>query len=414
MNRTPHAGDKTRTLHNLLSRYGFSAVLLWVGVGLLSPAPHQVGADEATPGSSIPFQTTDVFIAGEDGYHTYRIPAVVAAANGDLLAFAEGRVNGRGDAGNIDLVMKRSTDGGRTWGDLQVIAEDGTNTVGNPAPVVDRATGDVLLLVVKKPGDAHEGDIRNDQGGYCDPYLLRSIDHGATWTGPVSLAETCDRDDWRWYATGPCHAIQLRHGDHAGRLVVPANFSRVGSGGNDHLGAHALLSDDGGHTWRIGAVDASYIGDNTLNPNESTVAELADGRLMFNCRDQHGTSRATRAVTFSDDGGETFTGPYTADERLVAPVCQASLLTVDQQDGGQLIVFSGASEWDSRSQMQLRVSADAGRTWHDGPVLHAGSAAYSDLVALAPETIGCLFEADNYGRIVFTRVPVASVSADLE
>ena len=177
----------------------------------------------------------------------------------------------------------------------------------------------------------------------------------------------------------------------------------VGSGGNDRLGAHALYSDDAGRTWQIGAVDDSHVGNNELNPNESTVVELADGRLMFNCRDQGGTSQATRAVTFSDDGGETFTGPYAAEEGLVGPVCQAALLGVET-DAGRLIVYSGPGVWDSRSRMQLRYTPDAGATWHDGPVLHPGSAAYSDLVEVGDGTIGCLYEADGYRRITFTRV----------
>jgi len=355
-------------------------------------------------------QQTDVFTGGEAGYHTFRIPAIVRAANGDLLAFAEGRVDGGGDSGNIDLVMKRSVDGGATWGPVQRVADNDDGCIGNPAPVVDRASGDVVLLAVQQPAGAHEGDIRNDRGGYRDPYVLRSTDHGHTWSDPESLAETCDREDWRWYATGPCHGIQLRHGEHAGRMVVPANFSVIGGGGNDRLGAHALISDDAGHTWRIGAVDGTHVGDNNLNPNESTVVELAGGRLMFNCRDQGGASHATRAVAYSDDGGATFAGSYTAEDGLVGPVCQAALLGVDTA-AGRIILYSGPGVWDSRQRMQIRYSADAGETWRDGPVLHAGSAAYSDLVEVEPGTIGCLYEADGYSRITFTRVPLSALQA---
>lgn len=356
-------------------------------------------------------QHTDVFVRGESGYHSFRIPAVVTATNGDVLAFAEGRVNGLSDWGNIDLVMKRSTDGGATWSELQVIADNGDGCFGNPAPVVDRRNGHVLMLAVRQPAGVHEGMIRSGQAGYRDPYVLRSRDHGRTWSEPESLVATCDREEWRWYATGPCHGIQLQYGEHAGRLIIPANFSLHGGKGNERLGAHAIYSDDGGATWQIGAVDATHVGKTELNPNESTVVELADGRLMFNCRDQDGTSRATRAVTFSDDGGETFNSPYEPEERMVAPICQASLLGVDTE-AGRVIIFSGPSQWSKREKLQLRYSTDAGQTWLDGPVLHAGSAAYSDVVEIKPGIIGCLYEADGYMRIRFARLPLTQVLAD--
>ncbi|MFI4859868.1 MAG: exo-alpha-sialidase [Phycisphaerales bacterium JB063] len=352
----------------------------------------------------------DVFRTGEDGYHTFRIPAIVRAANGDLLAFAEGRVSGQSDAGDIDLVMKRSSDGGATWGRLTRVADFGRGTVGNPAPVVDTQSGDVVLVAVLQPEGVHEGHIRHGEG-YRDPCVLRSTDHGVTWSEPVSLVETADRPDWRWYATGPCHAIQLRHGPHAGRLVVPANFSTDGGAGSDYLGAHALLSDDAGQTWRIGAVDDSHVGDNRINPNESTVVELADGTLLFNARDQHGSSRATRLSTRSTDGGESFTRPYAPVEDLTAPVCQGALLGVEL-DGQQVIVYSSPGVWNAREEMKLRYSTDQGATWQDGPTLYTGSSAYSDLVNLDNATVGCLFEIDNYERIVFTTLGVETSQAE--
>lgn len=383
-------------------------------MGTIGLRPHRATmriADWAVRGNLVEVlqpALIDVFASGEGGYHTFRIPAIIRAANGDLLAFAEGRVNHGGDSGDIDTVMKRSTDGGATWGELQLVGDFGTGCVGNAAPVVDQASGDIVMLAVLQPDGSHEADIRNNRGGYRDPCVLRSTDHGETWSEPVSLFETCDREDWRWYATGPCHGIQLRHGEYAGRMVVPANFSVVGGGGNDHLGAHALLSDDAGATWRIGAVDDTHVGENEINPNESTVVELSDGRLLFNARDQGGTSRATRLATLSDDGGETYVGPYEVEEDLVGPVCQAALLGVDT-DAGRVIVYSGPGVWDSRARMQLRYSTDAGESWHDGPVLHPGSAAYSDLVQVDDDTLGCLFEADGYSRIVFSSVSIQAL-----
>ncbi len=84
---------------------------------------------------------TPVFVSGEGGYHTYRIPSAIVTPKGSVLAFCEGRKGGRGDAGDIDMILKRSDDGGKTWGKTQVVWDDATNTCGNPCPVVDAKTG---------------------------------------------------------------------------------------------------------------------------------------------------------------------------------------------------------------------------------------------------------------------------------
>ncbi len=339
-----------------------------------------------------------VFRRGMDArYHTFRIPAIVRAANGDLLAFAEGRVQSGSDSGDIDVVMRRSGDGGRTWGELSIVADNGDGVFGNPAPVVDRESGDVVLLLVRQEAGSHESQIRSGKHGSRTPYVMRSADHGKTWSEPRSLLESCDREGWGWYATGPCHAIQLRHGEHAGRLVVPANFSSLAhGGGNAALGAHLLLSDDAGETWRIGAVDEANLGKPEVNPNESTVAELADGRLYVNTRDHGGKSRATRAFAISVDGGETFVAPFQSVEGLVAPVCQGSVLA-----DGEVLLFSGPSVGNKRERLAIRVSDDAGATWREALVIEPGMSAYSDLVALERNRYGVLFESDGYGRIRF-------------
>lgn len=362
----------------------------------------------------------DVFRAGEDGYASFRIPAIVRADDGALLAFAEGRVNSRSDSGDIDIVMRSSTDGGETWGKLQVVADHGEGCVGNPTPVVERETGHVVLLVTLQPPECHERDIRAGTRGERYPAVLRSEDGGRTWSEPASLRDTCDRDDWRWYATGPCHAIQLRHGDHAGRLVAPANHSTDGGAGNAFLSGHALYSDDGGRTWQIGAVDEHEVASNALNPNESTVAEWSDGRLIFNSRNHGSEAGPSRLVAYSDDGGESFTAPYRPEAQLTAPVCQAALLTVAvpararAADGGgdagaTLLIYCGPADAKQREQLRLRVSADGGRSWSDGPLLYGGSAAYSDVVELPGARLGCYFEADGYARIVFTTIDLAEV-----
>jgi len=89
-----------------------------------------------------------LFVAGEGGYHTYRIPAIVVSARGAMLAFCEGRKTSARDDGDIDLLVRRSLDGGRTWQPVQLVHEEGGDqpiTVGNPCPI-PAADGTIHLL----------------------------------------------------------------------------------------------------------------------------------------------------------------------------------------------------------------------------------------------------------------------------
>lgn len=362
------------------------------------------------------FPTATVFEAGTEGYKVYRIPAVVRAANGHLLAFCEAREGG--DASKIDLVMKRSIDDGRYWGSLQVVqgsdsfrslfAKDAPPiTVGNPAPVVD-------LLDPKNPGRIWlPFTLENDR-----VFVTYSDDEGRTWSKRREITASVKNESWGWYATGPVHSIQLTRGKYRGRLVIPCDH-RVGSDGADAglLGAHAVLSDDHGQTWRLGATDETY--GNGLEANETTVVELNDGRLLFNTRDQRGKAPGSRGVSWSNDGGETFTSGDSKWKNfrpiggvLDPPVVQCSL----QRAAKDLILFAGPDEngptGKGRSDLRLRRSLDEGKTWQDGPLIHVGPAAYSDMVVVGSGDIGVLFEAgdagqkNGYQRIVFAVVPL--------
>jgi sialidase-1 len=364
-------------------------------------------------------QAKTVFKSGEDGYRIYRIPAVVKSANGHLLAFCEARQGG--DASEIDLVVKRSKDGGKSWGSLKVVQESSDFvkllggsakdvTIGNPAPVVD-------LLDPDHPGRIWlPFTLENDR-----VFVVSSDDHGASWSGRREITKSVKRKDWGWYATGPVHSIQLHRGKHRGRLVIPCDH-RVGKAGKDGgpLGAHAVISDDHGKTWELGAVDDSY-GDG-LNANETTVVELEDGTLYFNTRDQHGEAKGTRGAALSKDGGESFQSgsPEWKGFRpeagvLDPPVVQCALLRA----GKGLIVFSGPDEngptGKGRSDLRLRYSTDQARNWKDGPLVHVGPAAYSDLVMVSEEILGVLFEAgdkgqrNSYQRIEFKTLPLKEV-----
>lgn len=375
-----------------------------------------LSAVSQSPTSPPTAEPVSVFRSGTEGYHTFRIPAVVRARSGVLLAFAEGRRGAAGDAGDIDLVLRRSTDGGRTWGPLQMVGDNGPHTFGNPAPVVDPRTGRVVLLSTHNAGTASEQEILRGEVPPEDSrrvFVQHSDDEGTSWSAPVEVTPTTKRADWRWYATGPGHAIALRRGPHPGRLVVPANHSAAPPAGSadtgaeaKYYGAHLLISDDGGTTWRIGAEDSSP--DGWVNANESTVAQLPDGRLYVNTRDHNGAADGTRASTYSRDGGSTYEAPFAPRPDLVGPVVQGSTLQVT---GGPLLL-SLPGDPGARRDMTMRASTDGGRTWPHALLVGTGPAAYSDLVALDGRTIGLLHEtgvAGPYEEITFRRLAVSRI-----
>ncbi|BDC48706.1 sialidase [Bryobacterales bacterium F-183] len=326
--------------------------------------------------------STDVYVSGEGGYHTFRIPAIIATKKSTLLAFAEGRRGGQGDAGDIDLLLRRSLDNGKTWQPIQTVADLGDDTIGNPAPVVDQSTGDIILLMTRNGGKITERMIEDGQG-IRTVWITRSKDDGVTWSTPVEISSQVRKPDWTWYATGPGNGIQLRK---TGRLVIPCDHTRAGTKARH---SHLIYSDDHGATWKIGAIAEE-------KTNESAVAELPSGELMFNMRSYHGKNR--RAVQRSNDAGLTLT-PLTLDEALIEPVCQASLIAYRKK----WLVFSNPAS-TKRERLTVRRSDDGGKTWGWSRVLHEGPAAYSSLVELRKGEVGVLYERGDrsaYEKIVF-------------
>lgn len=362
-----------------------------------------------------PYPTSVPYRAGTEGFHTFRIPAAVVTPAGTVLAFAEGRRGSAGDAGHIDLVLKRSADGGRTWDRLQIVAEQPRGgTAGNPAPVVT-ADGRIVLVSVQNGPDATEQRIRRGQVSAAAGrrvFVQVSEDDGVTWTPPREITASVKRPEWRWYATTPGHAVCLRQGPHAGRIVVPANHSLPPTGDDDgtegtYNGGHALLSDDGGETWRIGYVDDNP--DGYVNVNETTAAELPGGRLYLNTRTDS-AAPGTRADAYSSDGGQSLELPFRPQAGIVCPVVEGSVLCWEPTG---TLLFSAPAAPDARAVMTVRASRDEGVTWRPVHTVSGLPAAYSDLVALDGETVGLLFETGDFGpyaTIAFRRIPAGELA----
>ena len=333
-----------------------------------------------------------IYKAGEDGYSCFRIPAIVSTTKGTVLAFAEARKNNCGDAGDIDLVVKRSTDNGTTWSPLQLIWSDSTNTCGNPAPIVDKTTGDIILLSTWNLGTDHEKAITNQTARDTRRvFVLYSGDDGNTWSVPKEITNHVKPANWTWYATGPGSGIQIERGKYKGRLVVACDHSIAGEKGSY---SHSIYSDDDGKTWVLGGITEKGV-------NECTVAEISKGHLLLNMRNS-GPARC-RQIATSKDGGTSWSSIH-PDTTLIEPVCEGSLISYNYRGKKRGLVFSNPASKTSRSNMTVRISHNNGKTWPLQKVLYAGPSAYSNVTILPNGEIGCLYEAGYnkpYEGIVF-------------
>ncbi|MBS1947380.1 MAG: exo-alpha-sialidase [Bacteroidetes bacterium] len=360
-------------------------------------------------------QSAPVFVSGSDGYKSFRIPAIINLPNGDLLAFCEGRVNNAGDFGHVNIVMKRSTDKGKTWGQLQTVAENGGLQAGNPAPVADLTDPsypDGRVFLFYNTGDNHEAEVRNGNG-LREAWYKTSTDNGKTWSEAVNITAQVHRpkqpqknaeynfaEDWRSFANTPGHAMQFQDGKYKGRIFVAANHSQGApqKSFTDYI-ANGYYTDDHGKTF--------HISDNVGIPgsNESMATELNGSKLMLNSRNQKGDVRA-RIVSISSDGGVTWDTSY-FDKALIDPVNEGSILTIDKKKN--IIAFCNAADTAHRNNLTLRISYDDGKTWKKKILIDSADSkkdytAYSDLVKISKNIIGILYEKDNYKEMVFATI----------
>jgi sialidase-1 len=356
-----------------------------------------------------------VFVSGNDGYKSFRIPAIIKAKNGDLLAFCEGRVHGGADFGDIKIVLKRSSDNGKTWSALQIVASNDSLQAGNPAPVVDLTDplfpqGRIFLFY--NTGDGHEMELRKGKG-HRDVFYKTSTDNGKTWSEATDITLQVNRiyqpqinplwnfkEDWRTYANTPGHALQFHEGKYKGRIYVAANHS---SGDpkpelRDYQ-AHGYYTDDHGATFHLSET-VPFEGS-----NESTAAQLTNNSLMMNSRNQTGKYRI---VSLSKDGGENWDTTF-IDHNLPDPICEGSLLNIGTKKGKSILAFCNNDSKNNRDSLTLRISFNEGRSWEKKFLIEPKNTAYSDIVKTSKKSIGVFYEADGYKEIRFTEVAIGNL-----
>lgn len=356
----------------------------------------------AEPAAEPAVSKVDVFPAGMNGVTLYRIPGVVVTTRGTVLAYCEARTNTRADWGEIEVHLRRSTDGGMSWETPQRIAHRGPRiegnprnpeagqreqTVNNPVAIVDRTSGEIAFL-------------------YCINYArcfsIRSADDGVTWSDPVEITATFEpfrkRYDWKVIATGPGHGIQLR----SGRMVVPIWLAYGKTGDHAPSAAGTIYSDDAGRTWQAGEIAVPNEGE-LGNPNETMLAELSDGRVMLISRSVSKPNR--KLITIGPDGASGWEPSHFHDQ-LWEPICMASVIAHPAQPGTllfsnphRLAIDKNGQEIPAgrgkRENLTIKLSRDDGRTWPRQRTLEPGPSAYSDLAVLPDGTVLCLYEGAN-------------------
>lgn len=354
--------------------------------------------------------TTEVFTAGMNGFVSIRIPSVLVSKSRVLLAFAEGRAADQDQAFN-KIILRRSFDQGVSWSEVKTIAHDQNAALNNPCAVLEEKSGVIFLTYQSYPGTLSErsGQIETGYDGnkIVRCWLMSSTDDGESWSVPQEITRNTKRENSvTTIASGPGIGIQLTEGRHKGRLVFPFNEGPFGS-----WNIYCVYSDDRGMSWNMGEVapngSIEVNGKRTSQVNECQVVELDDGRLMMNSRRWGGAK--VRKSSLSEDGGQTW-GPVVDVPELKDPSCMGSIIRCKHPEESKpsLLLFSGPNS-DKRSKGTIFVSEDQGKTWGKSKVIEPGLFAYSCLVELPDSSVGCLYEAEDMSKVLWTKISVRSL-----
>ncbi len=336
-----------------------------------------------------------VYRPGDYESKFYRIPAIVTAKDGSLVTVADKRIEHNGDLpAKIDVVSRRSTDGGKTWSDYVTVAQhDEIGGCGDPALVVDQKTGDILAIF------SHGNGLWQKEPAQIS--VSRSTDNGLTWGPMLNINPQILTTDPNGKQPIKCtsafassgRATQLANG----RIIFPLVTRQKG---NPDFPVYAIYSDDGGRNWSVSKNPATESGD------ESKIVQLADGTVIMSIRNRFGS---LRKFSYSTDDGETWSGPVPI-EGLPDPRCNGDIIRYTTADGEDLLLQSLPGSPNSRDNVAIYVSKDNGKTWPIKKTVVTCPSAYSSMTIMPDGSIGILTEESQNGHysydIWFTKLPI--------
>ena len=372
----------------------------------------EAAVEKVSPDGIVHRMGVGVRHAGDDGSKAFRIPGLVTSNAGTLVAVYDIRYESSRDLqGHIDIGVSRSRDGGRTWEKMRRAISYGEygglpaaqNGAGDPAILVDNVTGDLIIASIWAHGMGNGLSWWSTVPGISPDYtaqlvLSRSSDDGKTWSAPVSVTPQLKDSSWAFFFQGPGRGITTSDGT----LVFATQYTEFDAGRTPHAGI--MYSKDHGKTWNIhkAAKDST---------TEAQVAELPDGSLMLNMRDNRG---GARSVAVTRDLGRTWEEHPSSRKALIEPVCMASLISVRAEDnvtGKDLLLFSNPESTRSRNRMTIKASLDGGLTWspEHSVLLDEGTGwGYSCLSMIDGETVGILYES-SVAHMTFQAIPLKDI-----
>ena len=356
-------------------------------------------------------KVTIIHKQGQFDCHTFRIPAMATTYKGTLLAVYDMRYNSRRDLqGHMDIGLSRSTDGGDTWARPVPIMDmkkfgglpEDQNGCSDPNILIDRETGEILVSAVWTHGkpNTHQWVGKGSEPGHSihkssQFMMVRSKDDGLTWSEPENWTKRLKDPKWCLFAPAPGNGINLMDGT----LVMPTQ-------GRDATGlpfSNFMWSRDHGKSWTL----SSPARDNTT---ECSVAELKDGSLMLNIRDNRNRKDKSktngRAVSVTEDMGKTWKVHSSDHGALPEPVCMASLISHDLKHGRRVLFFSNPNSKYKREKMTVRMSLDQGKTWLKSILLDQKGGGYSSLSMVNDRTLGILYES-SVADMVFQKIKLS-------
>lgn len=331
-----------------------------------------------------PPQRISLFEMGEAGSQYYRIPALVKAKDGALVAIADKRGSALGDLPNvITIVSKRSTDGGKTWSDMAIVAQGDTVAqcgYGDAVVMADEVNGNLVAVFSGNNGLWH-----SNEANLIRTYSAISKDNGKSWEPVVDITEQVyggvyGTNTRHGLFTGSGSGIQLKHGKHAGRLMLAVAARNDASWGGT-LSNYAIYSDDGGQSWHASKNAACTNGD------EAKVVELSNGNVLMSIRNRN---KGHRLFSTSTDGGETWSEPQ-LNTTILDPACNGDIIAYTH-NGANYLLHSLPASPTTREHVTVYVSSDNGATWSAKRRIYNGYSAYSSLQVLDDGTIGIIVE----------------------